>query len=163
MKVINNTLYNRELILRYNKYYSRSYMVKNFVIITIISLAFTIYMLIQKEWAYAGLLMGILVLYYILTYGMQKLTTNRMLKKSPLVDNPLMQTYVFTEQLFSVTNMKTYEVRYEEVQSIKKAPDFFLIQTKDRKTYIVDFNGFEKEEDQKSLAEFFKMKFNLKI
>lgn len=163
MKVINNTLYNRELILRYNKYYSRSYMVKNFVIITIISLAFTIYMLIQEEWAYAALLLGILILYYILTYGMQKLTTSRMLKKSPLVDNPLMQTYVFTEQLFSVTNMKTYEVNYEEVQNIKRAPDFFLIQTKDRKTYIVDFNGFEKEEDLRVLGEFFKQKFNLKI
>ena len=81
MNIINNTLYDKDLILRYNKFYAGSYMVKNFIIITVISIAFIIYMLIQQEWAYAGILAGILVLYYLLTLGMQKLTNNRMLKR----------------------------------------------------------------------------------
>ena len=162
MNIVNNTMYNRDLILRYNKFYSRSYMVKNFIIITIISLGFSIYMAFQKEWGYAGILLGILVLYYILTLGMQKMTTARMLKRSPLVENPLLQTYVFTTDNFTVTNVKTYEVRYEEVQVIKTAPDFYMIQTKDRKTYLVDFNGFENDDDKLTLQEFFISKFNIK-
>ena len=90
------------------------------------------------------------------------MTTARMLKRSPLVENPLLQTYVFTTDNFTVTNVKTYEVRYEEVQVIKTAPDFYMIQTKDRKTYLVDFNGFENEDDKLTLQEFFITKFNIK-
>lgn len=162
MKIINNTLYNKELILRYNKYYLQSYMVKNFIIITLISLAFAIYMAVVEQWLYAGLLLLILFIYYGLTFGMQKLTTNRMLKRSPLVENPIMQTYVFTELLFSVTNTKTYEVRYEEVVKVRRAKGFYLIQTNDRKTYIVDYNGFENSTDLETLDSFFVEKFNLK-
>jgi len=120
-------------------------------------------MLIQQEWAYAGILAGILVLYYLLTLGMQKLTTNRMLKRSPLVDNPMTQTYVFQEEVFSVTNVKSYNVEYKDIQTIKRAKDFYMIQTNDRKTYIVDFKGFEKEEDIYNLGNFFNQKLNLKL
>jgi hypothetical protein len=163
MNIINNTLYDKDLILRYNKFYAGSYMVKNFIIITVISIAFIIYMLIQQEWAYAGILVGILALYYLLTLGMQKLTTNRMLKRSPLVDNPMTQTYVFQEENFSVTNVKSYTVDYKDIQSVKRAKDFYMIQTSDRKTYIVDFKGFEKEEDIFTLGNFFNQKLNLKM
>jgi hypothetical protein len=120
-------------------------------------------MLIQQEWAYAGILAGILVLYYLLTLGMQKLTTNRMLKRSPLVDNPMTQTYVFQEEVFSVTNVKSYNVEYKDIQTIKRAKDFYMIQSNDRKTYIVDFKGFEKEEDIYNLGNFFNQKLNLKL
>jgi ABC-type bacteriocin/lantibiotic exporter with double-glycine peptidase domain len=138
-------------------------MVKNFIVITVISIAFIIYMLIQQEWAYAGILVGILALYYLLTLGMQKLTTNRMLKRSPLVDNPMTQTYVFLEESFSVTNVKSYNVDYKDIQTVKRAKDFYMIQTSDRKTYIVDFKGFEKEEDIFTLGNFFNQKLNLKM
>ena len=138
-------------------------MIKNYIIITAISIAFIIYMLIQQEWAYAGILVGILVIYYILTLGMQKLTTSRMLKRSPLVDNPMTQTYVFQDDVFSVTNVKSYSVEYKDIQTIKRAKDFYMIQTNDRKTYIVDFKGFEKEEDIYNLGNFFNQKLNLKL
>lgn len=163
MNIINNTMYNRELILRYNKFYAKSYMIKNFIIITVISLGFTIYMMTQGEWAYAALLVGILVAYFILTLGMQKLTTNRMLKRSPLVENPMLQTYVFKDEEFEVTNVKSYAVNYNSIQAVKLAPDFYMIQTNDRKTYIVDFKGFETEEDKTELGKFFVERFNLKI
>lgn len=162
MEIINNTMYNRDLILRYNKYYSRSYMIKNFIIITIISFGFAIYMATQQEWAYAALLLGILVAYYVLTYVMQKLTTSKMLKRSPLVDNPMLQTYVFKDNEVSVTNVKGYIVNYNEVVKVKLAPDFYMLQTHDRKTFIVDFNGFESEADRLQLEKFFSERFNLK-
>ncbi|MFA7075378.1 MAG: YcxB family protein [Candidatus Izemoplasmatales bacterium] len=163
MKIINNTMYNRDLILKYNKFYSRSYMIKNFIIITLISFGFATYMAIEEQWAYAGLLIGILILYYVLTLGMQKITTNRMLKRSPLVENPLLQTYVFTEENFTVTNVNNSVFNYDVIQTIKEAPDFYMIQTKDRKTYLVDYNGFEKQTDKEELARFLNLKYNLKL
>jgi len=163
MQITNNTLYDKELILKYNRFYLKSYMIKNFIIITIISFAFIIYMLVEAEWGYAALLLGILVAYYVLTLAMQKLTTNKMLKRSPLVENPLLQTYVFTEESFNVTNVNTYTVDYAQVQKVREGRDFFMVQTNDRKTYIVDFKGFESIEERDELAQFFNVKFNLKL
>ncbi len=163
MQITNNTLYNKDLILKYNKFYLKSYMLKNFIIITVVSLAFAIYMLIQKQYGYAALLIGILLVYYLLTLGMQKLTTSRMLKRSPLVENPIMQTYVFTDTSFTVANIKTHTVDYINIQKVRQGPDFYLIQTNDRKTYIIDYKGFENENDKILLGEFFQERFNLKL
>ncbi len=163
MNIVNNTMYDKDLILRYNKFYARSYMIKNFIVITVISLGFATYMAIEEQWSYAALLLGILLVYYVLTLGMQKLTTAKMLKRSPLVDNPMLQTYVFKEEEFIVTNVKSSSVLYTTVQSVKKAPDFFMIQTNDRKTYIVDFKGFDNPEDKVELANFFNTKFRANI
>jgi hypothetical protein len=138
-------------------------MIKNFIIITIISLGFAIYMATQAQWGYAGLLLGILLVYYLLTLGMQKLTTNRMLKRSPLVENPMLQTYIFTEENLTVTNVRSNIVTYDLIQTVKKAPDFYMIQTSDRKTYLVDFKGFENSDDKIALANFFTDNLKLKI
>ncbi|MDY0023917.1 MAG: YcxB family protein [Candidatus Izemoplasmatales bacterium] len=163
MEILNNTKYDRDLIIRYNKYYSKSYMLKNFIIITVISFGFAIYMLVQQQWGYAALLIGILIAYYLLTWLMQKLTTNRMLKKSPLVENPMLQTYLFKDDGFDVTNVKSYTVPYSNIATIKQSKDFFMIQTQDRKTYIVDFKGFANSYDEQNLREFFNKMFNLKL
>ncbi len=159
MNIVNNTMYDKDLILRYNKFYARSYMIKNFIVITVISLGFATYMAIEEQWSYVALLL----VYYVLTLGMQKLTTAKMLKRSPLVDNPMLQTYVFKEEEFIVTNVKSSSVLYNTVQTVKRAPDFFMIQTNDRKTYIVDFKGFENPEDKIELANFFNSKFKSNI
>ncbi|MGD9761690.1 MAG: YcxB family protein [Candidatus Izemoplasmatales bacterium] len=162
MKIVNSTMYDRDLILKYNKFYAQSYMIKNFIIITIISLGFAIYMATQAQWGYAGLLIGILLVYYLLTLGMQKLTTKRMLKRSPLVENPILQTYIFTEENFTVTNVRSTTVTYDLIQTVKKAPDFYMVQTSDRKTYLIDFKGFENSDDQVELGKFFSNRLNLK-
>jgi hypothetical protein len=59
--------------------------------------------------------------------------------------------------------VKSYNVEYKDIQTIKRAKDFYMIQTNDRKTYIVDFKGFEKEEDIYNLGNFFNQKLNLKL
>ena len=162
MQITNNTMYNEELIVKYNKYYLKSYMIKNFIVISLISLGFTIYLLVEEQYIYAGMLIGILGLYFVLTFFMQKMTTKRMLNRSPLVNNPVMQTYVFTEESFIVTNLKTYTVNYEIVQKVAQAEEFYLIQTKDRRTYIIDYKGFENEFDKKELEDFFRSKLNMR-
>ncbi|MCF7923866.1 MAG: hypothetical protein K9L64_02020 [Candidatus Izimaplasma sp.] len=162
MNIRNTTIYNKDLIIKYNKFYLRNYMKKNFIIIGIIAIGFIIYMLIENRIDYALLLLGILVVYYLLTLLMQKFSIKRMLNKSPLVDNPVTQTYVFMDDKFEVANTgKAYEVDYNEIKSAKLGKDFFLLQSNQRKSYIIDMNGFETEADKLKLHEFFITRFNM--
>ena len=124
MEIKNKTLYDKNLILSYNNYYLTSYIQRNFIVITAISAVFIIYMMVIKAWWYALLLFGILIFYLILTYFMQKLTTKRILKKSPLVEQPVMQTYIFRDDNFDVSNIKTMTVRYEEILKYKAGKEF---------------------------------------
>ncbi|MDA3932533.1 MAG: YcxB family protein [Tenericutes bacterium] len=163
INIRNTTNYNKDLIIKYNKYYSKSYMKKNFIIIGLVSLGFIIYMLIEENYGYAALLVGLMIAYYLLTLILQKFTIKRMLSKSPLVDNPIEQTYVFMNDKFRVTNnAKTYEVNYDHIKSAKQGQEFFLLQSSHRKSYIIDFKGFESEEDKKKLKDFFIIRFNMK-
>ncbi|HPJ24185.1 MAG TPA: YcxB family protein, partial [Bacillota bacterium] len=140
--------YDKDLILNYNKFYLDSYLKRNFITITAISLVFIVYMLIKQEWKYAILLFGILVLYLVMTFFMQKLTTKRILKRSPLVEQPVLQTYVFKDDIIEVTNIKTYMVGYDSIVKFKKATLFYMMQSKDRKTFIIDKEGFDSLEDK---------------
>ncbi|MFW5794295.1 MAG: YcxB family protein [Bacillota bacterium] len=162
MNIKNKTVYDKNLIIKYNKFYLRNYMKKNFIIIGIVSIGFIIYMLIQDRLDYALLLFGILIMYYLLTLLLQKFTIKRMLKKSSLVDNPVVQTYVFMDELFKVQNTgKQYEVSYDSIKSAKPGKDFYLLQSDQRKSYIIDFNGFETKADKDQLEEFFIVRFNM--
>ena len=156
MEIRNKTLYDKNLILNYNKYYLTSYIKRNFIIISIISALFIIYMLAIQQWLYALMLFGILIFYLVLTYFMQKLTTNRILKRSPLVEQPVMQTYLFRDNDFEVKNMKAIIVNYQDIIKFKETSQFYLLQSRDRKTYIVDYNGFDSELDRQSFDDFMK-------
>jgi len=160
MKIINNTLYNKNLIVRYNKFYLRNYLKKNFVFMSVITLAFMIYLFIQNEWVYALILLGILFVYLGLTYLIQLMTTKRILKKSPLVDNPILQTYVFTEENIEVTGASQETIEYKDITKAKKAKEFLVLTTADRKTYIVDLDKFENINDFNTLDAFLRKKLD---
>lgn len=154
MEIHNKTLYDKNLILSYNNYYLSSYIKKNFVVITAISAVFIIYMMIIQEWWYALLLFGILVFYLLLTYFMQKLTTKRILKRSPLVEQPVLQTYIFKDSEMEVTNINSIIVRYTDIVKFKTTKEFYFMQSIDKKTYIVDYKGFDNEIEAEKFAEF---------
>lgn len=160
MKIINNTLYNKDLIIRYNKFYLRNYLKKNFLFMSVITLAFMIYLFIKNEWVYALILLGILFVYLGLTYLIQLMTTKRILKKSPLVDNPVLQTYVFTEDKIEVTGAAQETIDYKDITKAKKAKEFLVLTTTDRKTYIVDLDKFENINDFNTLDAFLRKKLD---
>lgn len=163
MKINNKTMYNKELIISYNNYYLNSYMKRNFLVISLISLAFIIYMLVIKQWLYAAVLVGILAVYFVLTHFMQKVTTKRILKRSPLVENPVLQSYVFMDNEFQVIVSQSYTVLYSVVNKVKKGKDFYVLHSNDRKTFIVSFAGFDNEDDRLTLEKFFVEKFGMKV
>jgi hypothetical protein len=163
MEIKNRTVYNKDLIIKYNKYFSRGYIFKNFIIIGLVGIGFIVYMLINKNYDYALLLVGLMIAYYLLTLLMQKFTLKRMLAKSPLVEKPVNQDYIFKDKLFIVkNNLKTYEVPYDAITSAKKGKDFFLLKSSESKSYIIDYRGFETEEDKIALKKFFIIRFNMK-
>lgn len=162
MEIRNKTLYDKELILNYNKFYLNSYIKRNFIVISAISTVFIVYMLIQQEWVYAAILLGILGFYLAMTAFMQKLTTKRILKRSPLVEQPVLQTYMFNDEDFDVHNIKSYNVKYTEIVRYRKSNKFYLLQSADRKTYIVDVNGFDSEEKRLEFADFADNRFTKK-
>ncbi|MCK4551827.1 MAG: YcxB family protein [Tenericutes bacterium] len=162
MEIHNKTLYDKDLIMAYNNFYLTSYIKKNFLIISGISAVFIIYMMVIQEWLYALLLFGILLFYLLLTFFMQKLTTKRILKRSPLVKEPVMQTYVFRDNEFEVANVNSMVVPYSNISKFKEGKKFYLLQSKDRKTYIVDYNGFATQHDKEKFDIFAKETFTKK-
>ncbi|QLY39656.1 hypothetical protein HF295_01770 [Hujiaoplasma nucleasis] len=161
--ILNTTKYNKDLIIKYNQFFSRGYIKKNFIIMTLVAIGFIIYMLANQEYLYALLLVALIIIYFLLTLVLQKFTIKRMLAKSPLVEKPIKQTYEFFNDKVLVKNpQKTYEVPYDSIFSVKKGKDFFLIKAGQNKSLIVDFKGFSTEEDSRKLEEFFIIRFNMK-
>jgi hypothetical protein len=162
-EIKNTTVYNKDLIIKYNQYYSKNFILKNFIIIGMITVGFSIYMFIQREYMYTLLLFAILIVYYLLTLLLQKFTVKRMLRRSPLVENPITQTYVFTETDILVTNPKqNYRVKNDDIQSVKETKAFFLIKTTNKQSLIIDKNGFHSQQDTKDLRAYFVVRFNMK-
>lgn len=159
MEIHNKTLYDKNLILAYNNYYLSSYIKKNFIVISAISTIFIVYMMVIQEWWYALLLFGILVFYLFLTYFMQKITTKRILKRSPLVEQPVLQTYIFRDEEVEVSNINSITVKYTDIVKFKETKSFYFLQSNDRKTYIVNYEGFSNERDKEEFAKFARERF----
>jgi len=162
MNLVNRTLYDKDLILDYNKFFLTSYLKRNFLIMSSVSMVFIIYMLVIKQWKYAIILFGILLFYLLITFLMQKVTTRRILRKSPLVSQPVLQTYEFHENNFKVTNTKEYTLLYSEIIKLKKGKEFFILKSRDKRTHIVSFKGFDRESDIDLFEEFMKDKLKRK-
>lgn len=154
MHIENHTLYDKDLILRYNKYYLLDFLKKNFLIIALVTLALSIYMFSINSWQNGLILLGILVGYFIMTVVIQKLTTMRALKRSPIVDNPVVQHYLFTEESIEISRLKDKIIRYEEVVRIQVNKEFFIIFDVNKKTHIVDLNKFDSDSDLAKLKDF---------
>jgi len=154
MHIENHTLYDKDLILRYNKYYLMDFLKKNFLIIALVTAALAAYMFAIEKWQNGVLIIGILMAYFILTVVIQKITTMRALKKSPIVNNPVYQHYVFMEDRIEVSRLKNKIITYGEVIRISSNKEFFVIYDINKKTHIVDLNKFETPEDLVKLREF---------
>ncbi len=162
MEIRNKTLYDKDLILKYNQFYLNSYIKKNFIVISAISLVFIVYMMINLEWMYALILFGILAFYLVVTYLMQKLSTKRILKRSPLVEQPVMQSYMFRDENFDVINIKTYTVSYEDIVRYKRANTFYMLQSRDKKSFLVKYDGFDTKMECERLGRFLDEKYGKK-
>lgn len=143
MEIRNRTRYDKDLIIRYNKYYLTQFLRTNFILVAAITLAFSVYLIAAGSWPYALIMCGILLVYLGLTLLMQKITTKRVLKRSPLVDNPITQTYIFYDDHMVIDTVKSFRIDYTEIIKIRTAKDLYVLTDLSRKTHIVDKHGFE--------------------
>jgi hypothetical protein len=127
---------------------------KNFLIIAVVTTGLSIYMFAINNWINGLILIGVLIGYLILTIVIQKLTTMRALKKSPIVDNPVYQTYTFTDDKILISRLKERELRYEEILRISSNKEFYIILDMNQKTHIVDLNAFQSPTDLDQIKEF---------
>ncbi|HOP57154.1 MAG TPA: YcxB family protein [Bacillota bacterium] len=162
MEIRNKTLYDKDLIIRYNHYYLMDFLKKNSLFVILTACGFGAYLLVQNEWEYALAMVGILAAYFLLAIVMQMLTTKRAVKRSPIVANPVYQTYVFKEDEVEIFNIKARTIKYENIIRIKESKEFLIVYDLEKKTFIVDKNGFEADNDLNILKDFLKEKLGKK-
>jgi len=164
MNIVNKTLYDKQLIIGYNRYYLIGFLKTNFLVVALVTIGLMIYMFLNGMWEYSLVFLGILCLYLGLTMLLQKLTTRKVLKESPLVDNPIVQTYIFTSDAILIENLKENKLPYAEISRIKSTKDFFIISDFAKRTYIVQKSGFVNQvDDIRDLTIFFKERFGKKF
>jgi len=83
---------------------------------------------------------------------MQIYSTKRNLKNNPIVENPFVQEYLFTEDEILMSYGEKAE--YSSIQKMKVTKQFILLHSKDRKTYIVSMSGFKSKDDCDTLIQF---------
>lgn len=159
MEIRNRTLYDKDLLIRYNKYYLIDFIKKNFSIIAIFAIGFAIYMFIIGDWQYGVFLIGFVIVYLFLTIFIQKVTAKRAVNKSPLVEHPIMQNYTFTDETIIVEGVRPREIKYINVTKIHMSSEFLIITDVERKTIVVDMGKFDTFNDAQKLKEFLNLKF----
>ncbi|MDD3842341.1 MAG: hypothetical protein WC088_05035 [Candidatus Izemoplasmatales bacterium] len=159
MEIRNRTLYDKDLLIRYNKYYLIDFIKKNFSIIAIFAIGFAIYMFIIGDWQYGVFLIGFVIVYLFLTIFIQKVTAKRAVNKSPLVEHPIMQNYTFTDETIFVEGVRPREIKYINVTKIHMSSEFLIITDVERKTIVVDMGKFDTFNDAQKLKEFLNLKF----
>jgi len=159
MEIRNHTLYNKDLIVRYNQYYLVDMIKKNFSILAIISIGFAVYLFIEGGWQNALLLLGMVLLYLGLMIVVQKVSTAKAIKKSPLVEHPVVQNYTFTEEKIIVEGLKTREMGYNEIVRIQGGKEFLILTDASRRVYVVDMAKFDYSGAAVELKQFINLKF----
>ncbi|MDD3122944.1 MAG: YcxB family protein [Candidatus Izemoplasmatales bacterium] len=151
MRIYNKTLYNKDLILKYNNYYFINFIMTKFSLMALIVMIFSIYLLTLRQYKYVITLFAILLAYLILMYLVQKATTNRAMKKNPIVESPFTQEYLFTDEELIISLNK--KILYTHITKIKITKQFFLLFSLDKRTYIVNNDGFSTKEEESLVKE----------
>jgi len=173
MRVYNETLYDKDTIIRFNKNYLARFYLRNFSIIALGAAIAAGYSFWMSEWQTAVLIIGMIVAYAALTYAIQIMARNKALKKSPVVTQPIIRTYLFGDEGIeidgrfahpesadlTVRGPKTRTLGYDEILRIETDRDFMVIHDRERRTYVVELKSFENPMQYGELREFLSTKF----
>jgi hypothetical protein len=151
MEIKNITLYDRELIIKYNKHYLVDFIKRNFLYLTAVVIGFAIYFISIGDWMSALLVIGVLILYLILTVIIQVIATLRVLKKSPIVQNPVYYEYTFSDVSIKVKSRTTIELTYNQIMRVSSGRNFYVIYDISKKPYIVDIEKFHNHDEKEEV------------
>jgi len=168
MRAYNETLYDKDMIIRYNKYYLADFFKRNFSIIAVGAAAAATYSFAVSQWSTGLLIIGMIVAYAIMTVIIQKTSEKKALKNSPIVENPIIRSYLFDDQQIlvngrfvtpqdvdpGVVRPKDRVIKYEEIVRIQTKADFMMIYDTEKRTYLVNLASFETPEQYQELKPF---------
>jgi len=114
------------------------------------------------------LIIGMIVAYAVMTVIIQKTSEKKALKNSPIVENPIIRSYLFEDQQIlvngrfvkpqevdpGVVRPKDRVIKYEEIVRIQTKADFMMIYDTEKRTYLVSLASFETPEQYQELKVF---------
>lgn len=154
MKVYNKTIYDKQLIIDYNKYYFFNFLTTKFSFMSALIIGFSVYLIIIKRIQYAAILICVLIGYLFLVYLLQLITTKRTLKRNPIVENPVLQEYLFQDDEILISYNK--KIKYNQLYKVSISKRFILLFSLEKRTYIVNKEGFSSKEEAQTIETFLK-------
>jgi hypothetical protein len=151
MNIKNTTRYDIDLIIRYNKSYLHNFIQKNFLIIAVIVIFFSMYFILTGDPMRAILVIGILLAYLGFTYFFQWINLQMVIKKSPLVHNPVDQIYLFKEDAIFMDGKIRIVLPYEDIRKVVIYGGFMVITDKSKKPYIIDMSKYDTVQDKEAV------------
>lgn len=148
MEIRNHTVYDKDLLIRYNRHYLVDFLLKQMPVILLVSVGFSVYYFISGDWQYGLIFLAMGVLFFVFTLVTQKFTAARQLKKSPLVVHPVPMDFTFGDDEFQVHGPKGQTVKYFDVQRLfLSRRENLLILMVAGKPQVVDLLKFENAGD----------------
>jgi len=151
MNIVNVTRYDADLIIRYNKSYLQRYIQRHFLITALIVFAFSLYYILTGDPLRAVLIILILLGYLGFTVLFQWLTLRNVLKKSPVVHQPVDQIYNFQEDAIFLDGKMRKVLPYDEIVKIQVIGDFMVLYDKEKIPHIIDQSKYDKPEERLSV------------
>jgi hypothetical protein len=169
MRAYNETLYDRAMIVRYNRHYLAEFYRRNFIIIAAGAAIAAAFSFAEGQWETGLVILGMIVVYALLTAVIQTLVRNRALKRSPITKHPIIRTYLFDDRgididgryqrvedssLAAESGVQRRRLDYEAIVQVQNRRQFMMIRDAERRTYLVDAAGFESAEQAEELHRF---------
>lgn len=153
MEIKNETLYDRNLIIQYNKSYFKAMFYRRTIPFAVLITAVVIVFFFMGEYLSSLAILLIFLLYMITMLLMEKISLSKVLKSSPIVETPFIQSYQFGEESIDIQGKRAKVVPYDQIRSIHLYGDYLVITTLDRFTAIINITRFTKQEDYRTLEQ----------
>lgn len=151
MDIRNETLYDKNLIIQYNKSYFKAMFYRRTIPFAVLITIVVVVFFFLGEYLSALAILVIFLLYMMTMLLMEKISLSKVLKSSPIVDTPFIQQYRFTEENIDIRGRRTKLVLYNQIRTIHLYGDYLVVTTLDKFTAIIDITKFECETDYQAV------------
>ena len=147
MEIRNETLYDKNLIIQYNKSYFKAMFYRRTIPFAVLITIVVIVFFFLGEYLSSLAILIIFLLYMVTMLLMEKISLSKVLKSSPIVQTPFIQRYRFSEENIDIQGKRTKLVTYDQIRSIHLYGEYLVITTLDKFTAIIDISRFEHDTD----------------
>ncbi|MCK7488397.1 MAG: hypothetical protein MZU97_25025 [Bacillus subtilis] len=121
------------------------------MVVAVIVFVFSVYFILTGDPMRAILVIAVLLAYFGLTFLFQWMNLQSVIKKSPLVHNPVDQVYQFKEDAIFMDGKTRIVLPYDEIHKVVVYGPFMVITDKFKKPYIIDTSKFESVQDKETV------------